>query len=111
MTFDDTPFYFYNEDVAKKIKNYFPKTKLIIILRNPIDRAYSNYNLSIRANTEKLSFEDAIEEEMRFLDEHSFRESVDRQRSYIAKGIYEKQINFWFEIFPKKNGSGIIIKS
>tara|TARA_Y100000817_G_C16859644_1_gene545296 strand:+ start:1673 stop:2512 length:840 start_codon:yes stop_codon:yes gene_type:complete len=102
ITGEDTPFYFWKKEAARRILNDLPNVKIISIFRNPIDRAYSNYNLSIRANTEKLSFEDAIEEEMRFLDEHSFRESVDRQRSYIAKGIYEKQINFWFEIFPKK---------
>ena len=102
ITGEDTPFYFWKKEAARRILNDLPNVKIISIFRNPIDRAYSNYNLSIRANTEKLSFEDAIEEEMRFLDEHSFRESVDRQRSYITKGFYEKQINFWFEIFPKK---------
>ena len=36
------------------------------------------------------------------MSKHSFRESVDRRRSYLAKGIYEEQIKIWMEIFSKK---------
>tara|TARA_B100000029_G_scaffold291507_1_gene285073 strand:- start:48 stop:887 length:840 start_codon:yes stop_codon:yes gene_type:complete len=102
ITGEDTPFYFWKKEAAKRIMENLPDVKIITIFRNPIDRAYSNYNLGVRANTEKLTFEDAISDEMKFLNEHSFRESIDRQRSYISKGIYEKQIKFWFEIFPKE---------
>jgi len=102
ITGEDTPFYFWKKETAERISDIMPNSKLIVIFRNPIDRAYSNYNLGIRKKTEKLSFEDAINEEMNFLEKHSFRESADRRRSYLSKGFYENQIKIWFDIFPRE---------
>lgn len=102
ITGEDTPFYFWKKEVVDRIYDILPKVKIIVIFRNPVDRAYSNYNLGIRSKTETLTFEDAVDEEIKFLDEHSFRDSIDRRRSYLSKGIYEKQVKLWFDIFPKE---------
>jgi len=102
ITGEDTPFYFWKEEVAERIKEVLPKVKLIGIFRNPIDRAYSNYNLAVRMNTEKLTFENAIAKEMEFLKKFSLRESTDQMRSYLSKGFYDEQIKFWFEKFSRK---------
>jgi len=102
ITGEDTPFYFWKKEAAERILKDIPNSKIIIIFRNPVDRAYSNYHLGIRKKTEKLSFEDAIDEEMNFLEKHSFRESVDRRRSYLSKGFYENQIKIWFNVFPRE---------
>jgi len=102
ITGEDTPFYFWKKEAAERILKDIPNSKIIIIFRNPVDRAYSNYHLGIRKKTEKLSFEDAIDEEMNFLEKHSFRESVDRRRSYLSKGFYESQIKIWFNVFPRE---------
>jgi len=101
LTFDDTPFYVYNEDVAKKIKNYFPKTKLIIILRNPIDRAYSNYHLGVRMGDEKRTFDQAIDEEIQKIAKYNEIEMDDYiSQSYLGRGIYAKQLEIWLKYFP-----------
>ena len=101
LTFDDTPFYIYNEDVAKKIKNYFPKTKLIIILRNPIDRAYSNYHLGVRMGDEKRTFDQAVDDEMQKIAEYNEIEMDDYiSQSYLGRGIYAKQLEIWLKYFP-----------
>ena len=100
ITGEDTPFYFWKKEVSERIFKLLPNVKIISIFRNPIDRAYSNYNLGIRLKTEELSFEDAIEDEMKYLEENSFRESIERRRSYLSKGIYANQIQNWLEIFP-----------
>ena len=102
ITVEDTPFYFWKKEAAERILKDIPNSKIIIIFRNPVDRAYSNYQLGIRKKTETLSFEDAIDEEMNFLEKHSFRESVDRRRSYLSKGFYESQIKIWFNVFPRE---------
>ena len=102
ITGEDTPFYLWKEEAAKRIFEMNGDTKIIGIFRNPVDRAYSNYNLAVRSKTEKLTFEEAIDEEIGFLKNHSFRESVDNKRSYLAKGIYENQIKIWFELFPRE---------
>ena len=71
ITGEDTPFYFWKKEAVERIfHNHLPNVKIIVIFRNPVDRAYSNYNLGIRtANTEKLTFEDAIDEEIRIFKE------------------------------------------
>ena len=102
ITGEDTPFYFWKKEVIQRILKNLPNIKIILIFRNPIDRAYSNYNLGVRTESEKLSFEDAIDEEMKFLEENSFRKSIDQKRSYLSKGLYDKQIKNWFDFFPKK---------
>ncbi|WP_428327287.1 sulfotransferase domain-containing protein [Nitrosopumilus sp.] len=106
ITGEDTPFYFWDTDASKRIKNEIPKIKLIILLRNPIDRAYSNYNLGKRSGNESLSFEDAIKKEIELLKKNNDFESdkiekFRRNRSYIAKGLYHNQIRKWLALFSK----------
>ena len=102
ITGEDTPFYFWKKEAAKRIIEMNKNLKIIGIFRNPIDRAYSNFNLGVRAGTEKLTFEEAIDEEIDFLDKHPFRESVDRKRSYLSKSLYDLQIETWFELFSRE---------
>ncbi len=102
VTGEDTPFYFWKKEAIDRIFQYLPNVKIIAIFRNPIDRAFSNYNLGVRMKTEKSTFEETIDEEIKFLEKNSFREAIDRKRSYVTKGIYENQIQNWLKIFPNK---------
>lgn len=104
ITGEDTPFYIWDPIVAKRILKNLPKIKLIVLLRNPVDRAYSNYHLGVRAGTENLSFEDAIKVEIKRLEEinEESKSSIEKyaiRRSYLAKGFYADQLKIWFEIF------------
>ena len=104
ITGEDTPFYIWDPIVAKRILKNLPKIKLIVLLRNPVDRAYSNYHLGVRAGTENLSFEDAIKVETKRLEEinEESKSSIEKyaiRRSYLAKGFYADQLKIWFEIF------------
>jgi len=106
ITGEDTPFYFWDKKSIERIKKEIPKIKLIILLRNPIDRAYSNYHLGVRLGSESLSFEDSIKKEIELLEKNNDIESDGiekflRPRSYIAKGLYHNQIKNWFKIFSK----------
>ncbi len=101
ITGEDTPFYFWKKEVVERICQILPKSKLIVIFRNPVDRAYSNYNLALRTKNEEMSFEDAIDEEVRFMKNHTFRESIDRPRSYLSKGLYANQLELWKNNFPE----------
>lgn len=104
ITGEDTPFYIWDPIVAKRILKILPKIKLIVLLRNPVDRAYSNYHLGIRAGTENLSFEDAIKAEIKKLEEinNDSKNNIEKytiRRSYLAKGFYADQLKIWFKIF------------
>jgi hypothetical protein len=106
VTGEDTPFYIWNKSVIEKIKNLITEIKLIVILRNPVDRAYSNYHLSVREGNENRSFKDAIRNDIKFINykKHNNEEltNIDFKKSYIAKGLYYDQLLNWFNTFDKK---------
>ena len=108
ITGEDTPFYFWNPIAAKRIQKLLPNTKLIIILRNPIDRAYSEYQDLASNKSNFPSFETVIENEMNsqrnntdIITEENF-EVFNQKNSYLLKGIYVDQLKIWTSLFPKE---------
>jgi hypothetical protein len=96
-----TPEYMYFDKVPKRIfESCGREVKLIFLLRNPVDRAYSHYLMSKRRCLEELSFEAALKEENSriktgYLNKSNF--------SYGTRGFYFSQIKRYLEYFPKKN--------
>jgi len=96
--------------VPRRIWEAVPKVKLIALLRNPVDRAYSHYHHTVKKGQEPLSFEDAIEQEPERIrgewermvaDEH-YRGLRYGRYAYLARGLYMDQLK-WFEaFFPKE---------
>jgi hypothetical protein len=90
----DTIFYF--ERTIPAIKSYLGDPRIIIILRNPVKRAYSAYNHLVRDGREKLSFKDAlIAEEQRRRDKYSFL------WQYREGGLYAQQVRAFQENFSR----------
>jgi hypothetical protein len=89
-----------------------PHVKIIALLRNPVDRAYSHYYHEVRKKRETLSFEDAIKaEEERLHGE--FEKLIKNERdtsfnyihySYLARGICVDQLQRWNNFFKKEHG-------
>ena len=107
ITGEDTPFYIWSPTVAKRILKIIPNVKLIVLFRNPVDRAYSNYHLGVRAGSENLSFEDAIQFELDSLKNSEIESDDDVKkytipRSYIAKGFYSDQLKIWLKLFKSE---------
>lgn len=101
-----TPIYMYWEPCAKRMHSYNPNLKLIMILRNPIERAFSHWNMEMNRGAEKLSFFEALKCEEAANKKYL---SQDRVRSYLDRGFYSKQIERLYKYFPKKNV--LILKS
>ena len=109
LSYEVTPSYIRKPWVPKRIKKILPHVKLIVILRNPVDRAYSHYNMGIREGDIKNSFEDIIENDLIQLKKTSnlynsnsddyFQNVV--EHSYLARGFYAEQLKIWFNIFNK----------
>ncbi len=110
LYFEGTTHYLYNPLVPKRVKGMLPNVKVIALLRNPIDRAYSSYKHQVRAGRESLSFEDAIESESKRLSGEKDRLLADpsyisynyNHFSYIERGKYINQVNNWLEYFSEK---------
>src|SRR6266571_2652294 len=97
---DCTPSYIYYEPVAERIWKYNPKIKLLIILRNPVDRAFAHWNMQRFKGREPLDFLEAVKEENKRAQEAVPLQS--RAYSYVDRGLYAAQIERVFQFFPRK---------
>ena len=80
-----SPIYMYWETAPYRIWKYNPKMKWILVLRNPVERAFSAWNMETKRGKEKLSFAEAIEKEP-----ERCREALPLQHrvySYIDRGF------------------------
>lgn len=83
--------------------------RFVVLLRNPIDRAYSHYRHSVRRGLESESFETALALErdrigdlqQKWLDDPDFFDSDLMTFSYFSRGRYDEQLNRWLQYFPR----------
>jgi hypothetical protein len=110
LTGEGSPDYLFHPHAPKRIAAILPDVKLIVLLRNPVERAYSGYFHQVHMGREKLSFEDAIfseEERTREGKEivatcESYRSYNRDHFSYLARGIYVDQLQTWYSFFPRE---------
>ncbi|MEB3359769.1 MAG: tetratricopeptide repeat protein [Synechococcales bacterium] len=100
LTGEADPNYIYTSHVAERVARLFPQTKLIILLRNPVDRACSWYYHMVRTGFETRPFSEVIEIELARCRASSTME-LTCQGSYLAGGIYWPKIRRWQALFPK----------
>lgn len=111
ITIEASPYYFFHPKAAERIHENFPEMKIIVSLRNPVNRAYSHYRMNYDLGVETLpTFEAAIEaEETRLAGEEEKIIADDRyplfnhmHLSYQAQGVYADQLERWFGVFPRE---------
>ncbi len=112
--FDETlsgeasPYYFFHPAVPRRLFQTYPRIKLILLLRNPVDRAYSHYQHNIRKKREIASFPEAIArephmlegEEEKLLRINHYKSINHKYFSYLSRGVYIKQLKRWTTYFP-----------
>ena len=105
-----TPNYLFHPLVPRRASTVVPDAKLIVLLRNPVNRAYSHYSTGVRHDWEALSFEEALERESVRLDgqidallqdEKHHRNFARYRWSYKAMGHYADLLERWFEYYPR----------
>lgn len=109
LTGEASPFYLLHPNVPKKVYEKIPDVKLIIILRDPVDRAFSQYNQWKNTDFENLTFEEAIktekiktrEEWQNYTDEEIPDSRKNVKYSYLEGGLYFEQIKRWLDVFPR----------
>ncbi len=79
--------YLFSEVAAKEIFEFNPNSKIIIILRNPAERAFSAYKMDLGKGRIKISFSEAVKSSPR----------------YLERGLYYNQVKRYFDLFPKEN--------
>jgi hypothetical protein len=90
--------YLYSPEAAGRIHGHVPDVKLLVILRNPVERAYSGFRFLVRDRLERLStFEQALEAE-------DARIAANWQHIWHHKrlGFYHEQLRRYFNLFPRE---------
>ena len=87
--------YLFYDNVAEDIKEYNPNAKIIIMLRNPIERAFSHYLMDYRLGLIHDSFENIIAKKSKHKNAHLF------YQQYIEVSKYATQIQRYLDFFEK----------
>ena len=92
------PLYLYSSEAAERIRHYAPETRLIAILRHPVDRAYSAYRMLLTAGREsETDFRRALA-----LESKRIADGWESAWHYQAMGRYSEQLQTYFALFPRR---------
>ncbi len=98
-----TPVYMFFPEIAAGLSRYNPDLKIIVLLRNPVDRAFSHYLMEFERRNESESFAKAL-----LLESRRIRQDTDprddnsalRRHSYRSRGLYSRQLASLYAAFP-----------
>ncbi|MEG5048072.1 tetratricopeptide repeat protein [Microcoleus sp. B4-C1] len=107
LTGEATPWYLGSYEVEKKVASVFPNIKIIILLRNPIFRAFSQYQMQLKFAGEQRAFADVINSEIEAIKNFSSPGEVDSdywqtEKGYLFFGLYFYFIEKWMTVFPRE---------
>lgn len=110
LTGEASPYYLFHPRAARRLADLAPRARLVVLLRDPVERAYSQYHHECRKGREHLPFREAVEAE-----EERLEGEVERLRrdptydsfehmhfSYLARGRYARQLERLFRHFPRR---------
>jgi tetratricopeptide (TPR) repeat protein len=96
-----SPNYLNERDVPERLFQVFPNVKLIVLLRNPVNRAISHYYHSLRGGWTSCPLPEAIETEIQKLQNQE-QDYWNQPNGYVARGVYIEFLKKWMTIFPKE---------
>jgi hypothetical protein len=111
VTGEASPSYCLFPHVPQAVRGLLPRCKLIMLLRDPVLRAYSAYQFNARRSRSSMSFEETIARDLRMIGQEPV--SIETFRRYLGegrdgrhvptallRGIYVEQIKHWRSVFP-----------
>ena len=105
-----TPYYLFHPFAALRASQVIPNARILILLRDPVERALSQYYHSCRLKFETLDIKSAFEVEQirlykaeQILFHNAGRHSSHQEHSYLSRSIYQPQVNSWLRYYSKDN--------
>jgi len=92
-----SPSYLRCESTPYRIRALFPNAKIIVVLRDPVDRAYSNWKMDVRQGHQRESFSEA------FVRDYRDRGPMKVQYEYYKSGMYFYAVKRYLEVFGSDN--------
>lgn len=112
LSFEASPGYMFNPPAPARMKEVIPEAKIIILLRDPVERAISHYFHSENRNREPLPILEALKAEEERLEpiikKEAYRNAAFREHSYKKRGLYKEQLDRIFRYFPREQ---VLIRS
>lgn len=110
ITGEGSPYYVFHPLAPRRVAEKLPDVKLILMLRDPVKRAYSHYRHMLDRGLEHLTLEEALQAEPgrlagqreRILSDPSYYSFDHQHHSYLARGRYLEQIDVWHRFFPRE---------
>lgn len=111
ITGEATPSYLYNPFVARRIAELLPQVRLILLLREPVEAAYSAYQFGLKTGTytaDDIVFEKVIQAELQYIkqggelfcrEQETF--SINPRCAYLARHAYIELLKPWLEVFDR----------
>ncbi len=94
---DASPSYLWHPEVPSRIRTQVPEARIVIILRDPVERAYSHYLMDYREGVQNLSFYDALIDDMAREEKGWGISSL-----YFELGQYAEQVKRYLKTFPSQ---------
>jgi hypothetical protein len=109
MVGEASPGYLFHPLAPERVKATVPEARLLVLLRDPVERALSHYHHEVALGREPLSFEDAVAaepertsgEEERLVREPGYFSHAWWDHAYLARGRYAEQLERWLAVFPR----------
>ncbi|MBD1830240.1 tetratricopeptide repeat protein [Microcoleus vaginatus GB1-A2] len=102
LTGEASPSYFDCREAPERLYTAFPEAKLIVLLRNPVDRAISQFYRLTALNWEARSLDRAISDEVERLNQNPEYIIGEEPGNYLARGRYIEFIKNWRNFFPQE---------
>jgi Sulfotransferase domain len=105
-----TPYYLFHPLSPERIAHDLPFAKFIVMLREPVSRAISQYQHERSLGAEDLSINDAFARESarlegehdRIMSDPTYHSYSHQHHSYRSRGQYAEQLERWFAVFPRE---------
>lgn len=94
--------YLHHPEVPELIDDRVPDARILVSLRDPIQRAYSNYWRKVAAGTEEAGFAEAVDREIEAVEAGAPLESMTpgaRRRGYLDRSLYAEPLERYLDAF------------
>ena len=108
VTGDSSPYIIFHPLALERVRLHLPTAKLVLSLRDPVVRAWSQYNYEVKRGFEDLDILAALDaeperlrgEEERLREDPSYVSKAHRHNAYLARGLYADQVRHLRDLFP-----------